>query len=114
MKTQQQQQSRITVDNLIDIIQGFRDYNSRMESQQMLTFLLVCKHEKLGITNIGERLGITGSSASRNVTELSTETVRGKKGLGLVKVTVDAMDRRYKYVSLTPKGEAFYKELLKI
>ena len=82
---------------------SFRDFRRFMEgagishSQVGALMRLYCV-DPCGVSDIGEHLGITAAAASQLVDRLVQQ--------GLLKRTEDKADRRFKNVSLTPKGKA--------
>jgi DNA-binding MarR family transcriptional regulator len=82
---------------------SFRDFRRFMEkaglSHSQVSTLMWLHHQgACGVSEIGEQLGITAAAASQLVDRLLQQ--------GFLERTEDPADRRFKQVSLTPKGIA--------
>jgi DNA-binding MarR family transcriptional regulator len=83
---------------------SFRDLRRFMEEaglshSQVGALMRLYHQEACGVSGIGEHLGITVAAASQLVDRLVQQ--------GFLARTEDPGDRRFKQVSLTPKGKAF-------
>jgi DNA-binding MarR family transcriptional regulator len=94
---------------LANAFTALRDLDQEMQAQTALTFLhIACAAPNdISMRELKGRLGISGSSISRNVAALSKHHRLGKAGHDLVESYEDSMDRRNKLVRLTPKGKSF-------
>ena len=85
-----------------------------------LAFTLFCEvassTEPVAITHLCNKFHLEASTYSRNLFYLSGGFVRTnapRLGVGLLQTTTSPIDRRALLVSLTPKGEAIAKSLVK-
>lgn len=89
--------------------------DSEMQAQTMLALIYVARMDKAGtnasIKDVGEYLGITSASASRNIAALSKWSRHNKAGHDLVEAFENPMYRSQKLVRLTPKGKRVVKSL---
>jgi len=90
------------------VIEEFRKLDTEMQAQTMLTLLFIAQKndQKIPVTvkEVGEYLGITSASASRNIAALSKYSRHKKDGHDLI-VTYENPERRIeKFIELTPKG----------
>lgn len=90
-------------------LEEFRKLDSEMQAQTMLAFLYIAQNEgsqtPVTVRDVGERLGITSASASRNVAALSKWHRHGKMGHDLVEAYENPERRIEKFIRLTPKGK---------
>lgn len=98
----------------LKMLEEFRKLDSDMPLQTAATFLSVANEEGITMKSLGERLGISQSSCSRNVAALSKHHRLNKPGHDLVYATEDPEERRRKIVKLTPKGKRVAETLLEI
>lgn len=96
---------------LRSVIRQFKGQDPFMSAQVMEVFLTVCIGEDLTILDLGHRLGIPKSTASRHVSYLGQIYRAGKPGLKLVETTETVSDRRTKTIRLTDKGRALRDEI---
>ena len=98
----------------IRLLEEFRKLDSEMPIQMAATFLMVANEEGITMKNLGNRLGISQSSCSRNVAALSRWHRLGNPGHDLLYAIEDPVERRRKIVKLTPKGKRVAETVLKI
>jgi DNA-binding MarR family transcriptional regulator len=84
-----------------------RDFRGFMEEtglsfSHINTLMRLYHGGKCGVSEIGERLGITNAAASQSIDRLVN--------LGLIKRTEDPEDRRAKQLSLTQAGQALIEK----
>lgn len=82
--------------------------------QKALAFLVVAQagEEGCSVLEMGKRLGVAQSTASRNAGLISDGTdFKGRPGAGLVSLEEDPTDRRAKVMRLTAKGRRVMKSL---
>lgn len=91
---------------LMQAVDALREDAIDMPVQQILTLLAVALEPGLTMATLGERVGMSQSSCSRNVMALSDWSRHRVPGLGLVEARDDPRERRRKIVNLTAKGEA--------
>lgn len=57
---------------------------------------------------------VSATAMSRNIAELSDRKIRGRRGLGLLKLIPDDENLRRKHVRLTPRGRRLVESLLRL
>lgn len=97
---------------LINEIETFADIDPEMQIATMLTFLYVARRGTCNQKDIELELGMSNAAASRNVSYWSDFKIRNRPGLGFIRREEDPMDRRYKVLTLTDKGKAFYQRIV--
>lgn len=121
------QLSRGDLTGLIDQLKMFADIDGRMQVSTILGLLYVALEDskqakpELNTKDLGEMLGVVSSAATRQtyywgpgLTKLDPETGEEKntiKGQGFINVEIGRYDRRYKALSMTPKGWNFVRRL---
>lgn len=78
---------------------------------QIHAFLLVATNEGQTQKWIEEKMDTSNATASRTMSRWMEQERPGKPGYGFIETHVDPNDRRYRMVSLTPKGRAFLNKL---
>ena len=105
----------VTLLRLSNFIEEFRKVDSEMQAQTMLTLLYVARMEKTDkpatIKDVGEYLGVTSASASRNVASLAQWSRHQRAGHDLIEANEDPSFRSQKLITLTSKGRRFIKTL---
>lgn len=99
---------------MVDALNKLRELNPEMPAQTALSLIYIATGKAQTVTELQKRLGVSLAGASRNVYILSAVKEKNQPGLGVVEQTIDPMDRRYKRLSLTKKGERFMQELLEV
>jgi len=96
------------------IIADLTDSAEPLHQAQMLIEVArsAARKEKLEVSAIADRLGISTSASSRNVAALGDWHRLQKTGYQLVTTKLDPSDRRRKAVVLTRKGETVINQLL--
>lgn len=93
----------------IRLIEEFRKLDSEMQAQTMLTLLYIAQRndQQIPVTvkEVGEFLGITSASASRNIAALSKFSRHNKAGHDLINTYENPERRIEKFIELTPKGK---------
>jgi len=92
------------------IVEELRKLDSEMQLQTVLAFLIIANKNDQGTTvtvkEVGELLGVTSASASRNVAALTKFSRHRKAGHDLVYTHENPEFRVEKFISLTEKGKA--------
>jgi DNA-binding MarR family transcriptional regulator len=101
---------------LATAVEAFRALDAEMQSQQIVTFLMVAAagNDHISMRQLADHLGIASSSVSRNVAALSEHHRLGHPGHNLVEAYEDPADRRNKRVRLTAKGRTLAARLQQI
>jgi len=115
-------ETREGLKTLISILETFKDIGGSqgLELQTLLAFFYIAltEHEDsqgLNVNTIGNKLGSTTASASRNITILNQGHVKAvRPGLGLVTTYEDPNCRIKKIVELTPKGRRLRDRLMEM
>lgn len=97
--------------SLVRVCDVFRGIDEEMPIQTVKTFLLVAANPGIGIVDIQKHLDVSSATASRNVARLGQVKGKGQAGHGLVQAAENPMDRRFKRVRLTERGEALLNRL---
>jgi DNA-binding MarR family transcriptional regulator len=102
--------------SLIGLTKYLRALDDSMSLHQLETLLMVGNAGPDGITmrEIEKRMGCPNATLSRNISYWSKWRRQGKPGMDFVEAHIDPSDRRYRIARLTPKGKAFYNELLRM
>ena len=97
------------------IIEKLRDLDPEMQMQAALTLSIVARkhsaNQDCSVKEIGEYLGLSSASASRNIAVLSKWNRHGVPGKDLVEARENPRKRVEKFVKLTVKGEKWIAEL---
>lgn len=78
----------------------------------VLAFLFVARRGKCTQKDVEVELGISNASTSRNVSYWTDRRYDRNKGMNFIERVEGDYDRRFKELTLTPIGKAFYKRLL--
>ena len=95
-------------------VDAMRTVDASLPMQTFAAFLAVGLEEGLSINQIGVKIGIAQSSASRNVAALSAWDWKKKTGLKLVEYHQDPMNLSVKTVHLTKSGRQLIEHLILI
>ena len=99
------------INSTVEGVEAFGQIDPNMSLTAMLVFLFVARRGICNQQDIEIGLGLTSSSATRNVAYWSEAKTFSVPGQGFVVREEDPRDRRSKLVRLTPKGKAFYHKL---
>jgi DNA-binding MarR family transcriptional regulator len=102
------------LDKLLKLVAAFRKVEAEMPMQMAHTFLAVAMQPGITMQMLGDQIGVSQSSISRNVQTLGKWRRIGKPGYDLVKAVDDPVDTRRKIVFLTEDGDALAGKLLAI
>lgn len=95
-------------------LSAFRNFDPEMPMQTAMALVYIAQHPGCRISEIGASLGVSSSTASRNVSYLSASRGKGLKGHGLVRARQDDFDRRIRLVELTPRGRKLVDDVIEI
>jgi DNA-binding MarR family transcriptional regulator len=101
------------LDQLIAIVEKFREHNPDVTANQMLTLLYVAREPGITQKATLTRLGLKDSGQSRIVAALSKHGDRGRPGWGVVDLQENPVDRREKLVTLNHKGQLVINAILR-
>ena len=94
-----------------DALREFQKLDPEMQIPAMYTFLYVALNGPCNQRAVEEAVGISGASASRNISYWCVIRKRGVPGLGMLERYEDPDDRRNNVIRLTPKGKRFLEKL---
>ena len=110
--------SAITMRSILMGLQRIREESNELPISILITLLGVAIYtpagdtqQELSILELSKKVGIPYSTTSRHLRYLGKFQYPGKPGLGLVDTGEMVMDRRQKYVVLTPKGQRFVAQV---
>jgi DNA-binding MarR family transcriptional regulator len=89
-----------------------KDLGGEMQVNTMLVFLFVAKRGKCTQKDVELDLKISNAAASRNVSYWTDRRYDRQEGLGFIDRVEGDHDRRFKELTLSPRGKDFYKKLL--
>lgn len=89
-----------------------RTLDPEMPTQMVQTFLAVAIQPGLTMAELGDQVGLSQSSVSRNVAALGKFHRYGKAGHDVVSAEEDPVERRRKIVKLTPKGKRLADQII--
>jgi DNA-binding MarR family transcriptional regulator len=104
--------SETTLRRLLSAVNTVRLIDAAMPIQTFAAFLVISIQEGQTINQVGDKIGLTQSSASRNVSALSDWDWRKKEGLKLVEYRQDPMNLSVKNIYLTGKGKQLMTHLV--
>lgn len=98
---------REQLQRLILVLELFRQWNERMEVQQMLTAVhcLYLGDAERTPKNLREILDLPSSTVSRNTAQLSDIGSAERPGYDWIRLEIDRHQRNRKLIALTPKGK---------
>lgn len=99
--------------SMFEFMSKFRDLNNEIQAQTIQTFLYIAMSEKREIPmgELGDALGLSQASVSRNISFFAKVNRHGSKGANLLGSREDPQERRRKLVHLTSRGTQFFAEL---
>ncbi len=95
--------------NLLECIT--EEVSADIQLQTLRAFLFVATRGECTQKDVEHNLGMTGSSASRNISYWTNRRFDRENGMNYIERREDDEDRRLKKLVLTKQGEAFYKKL---
>jgi DNA-binding MarR family transcriptional regulator len=99
---------------LYKVVDAMRDVDAILPIQTFAAFLVVALEDGQSITAIGDKIGLSQSAASRNLSSLAEWDWRKKTGLKLVEYRQDRMNLSVKTCHLTPKGQKLVQSFVDI
>jgi DNA-binding MarR family transcriptional regulator len=102
----------ISLNTLAATLQAFKQFTDEpdVQIQALQTFLVVATVSNPSMNELAQRIGLTQSSASRNVKKLC-ELPRGQGGYGLITMTPDPMDHRRRVIKLSTRGHELIRHI---
>ena len=97
------------------LLEEFRKLDSEIASHCMLALCYIARQDEAGtpatVKDVGNHLGVSSASASRNVAMLSEWNRHNVKGFHLVETYENPKYRIEKFIKLTAKGKRVVKSL---
>lgn len=107
-----------TLGVILQLMEEFRKINPEIQMQAAAAFVTAAMYPEATLQEIADRLGVSGSSVTRNLRTFAPGKVRvsGKvrDGHGLLTVHEDPMDRRKRFTKLTPAGRRVIQSAIHI
>lgn len=104
--------AEIMLKRLYQAVDVVRLVDATLPIQTFAAFVAVAMQQGQNISAIGEKVGISQSAASRNLSALSDWDYKKKVGLKLVEYRQDPMNLSIKTVHLTTKGQNLVDHLV--
>jgi DNA-binding MarR family transcriptional regulator len=105
----------LELNRAIRFIEEFRKLDSEMQAQTMMTLLFIAQRNSkeipVTVKEVGDFLGVTSASASRNVAVLGKFSRHNKPGHDLITTYENPERRIEKFIELTAKGKRIVKTL---
>lgn len=92
-------------------LEQFMELDRLLTAFQIHAFMLIATNEGQTQKWIEDKLKTSNATASRTISKWLDYERPGVPGFGFVESHVNPEDRRFRVVSLTPKGRAFLKRL---
>lgn len=102
----------IIVRRLFKAVDTVRLLDATLPIQTFAALLAVAIEEGQSINTVGQKVGISQSAASRNLSSLSDWDWKKKEGLKLVEYRQDPMNLSIKTVYLTAKGRKLLDHII--
>lgn len=83
-----------------------------MPARCIQAFLLVAQEEGLSVGEYAKRAGVSPTTMSRNLLDMSVRDRNYEEGAGLIEGKENVLNRREKLYSLTPKGRALLASIV--
>lgn len=99
--------------HLTRAVEVFYGLDKHMTLFQMYCFLLVATNEGQTQNWFERKLDTSNAVTSRTLRKFSEFDKPGKPGLNLIETVIDPNDRRFRIVTLTPKGKALVASIRK-
>lgn len=100
-----------TLWKFVKCLEEMRKLDPEIQAQTISCFVTVAMHPGITMKDLGERVGISQASTSRNIAALSKVHRLNRPGHDLVTATEDPVERRRKVVYLTDKGKRVAESL---
>ena len=100
------------VGRLMATLSAIREIDEELPTQTAQCLIAVALQPGLTMADLGDRVGLSQASCSRNMASLGPWHRLGKPGFGLVETIEDPVDRRRKIMFLTQKGRERISKIL--
>ena len=95
------------ISRLRTLTKYLRSLDRSMTMFQIEAFLIVAEDPGITMRDVEERMGVANATTSRNINYWCKWRRYETPGMDFLSIDPDPRDRRYKIVTVTPKGEAF-------
>lgn len=95
-------------------IEEMRKIDPEMQAHTINIFIVVCMNPGITMKDLGQQLGVSQATMSRNIAALGKVHRLNRPGYDLVEAQEDPAERRRKIVHLTPKGKRVQESLQEI
>jgi len=99
----------LKLNRLMRVVEEFRKLDPEMPAQTILAFLFIAERNAaevpVTVKDVGDYLGLSSASASRNVAALSKISRHRTSGHDLIMAYENPERRIEKFIKLTPKGK---------
>lgn len=92
-------------------IEEMRKIDPEMQAHTINIFVMVCLNPGITMKDLGERLGVSQATMSRNIAALGKVHRLNRPGYDLLQAEEDPVERRRKIVNLTAKGKRVKESL---
>jgi hypothetical protein len=96
---------------LLKVIEFVRSHNAELPIQTLGCFVAIALEEGQTITGVGNKLGLSQSSASRNVSELTERSWKKVEGLKIAEYHQSYENIAQKTLHLTHKGRTWAEQM---
>lgn len=103
----------MSVFDFVRCVEQFHDIDQEINVSMIKVFLFVAQRGACTQKDIEIGLSRANASISRIISWWCEQKAHGVEGVGFLQRDEYPRDRRYKIISLTPTGEAFYERLRK-
>lgn len=92
-------------------IEEMRKIDPEMQAHTINIFVMVCMNPGITMKDLGNRLGVSQATMSRNIAALGKVHRLNRPGYDLLQAEEDPIERRRKVVNLTAKGKRVKESL---
>lgn len=92
-------------------IEEMRKIDPEMQAHTINIFVMVCMNPGITMKDLGNRLGVSQATMSRNIAALGKVHRLNRPGYDLLQAEEDPVERRRKVVNLTAKGKRVKESL---
>lgn len=92
-------------------IEEMRKIDPEMQAHTINIFVMVCMNPGITMKDLGNRLGVSQATMSRNIAALGKVHRLNRPGYDLLQAEEDPVERRRKIVNLTAKGKRVKESL---
>lgn len=100
--------------HMLAALDPFFRIRATMPARCIQAYLVVAEKEGLSIGEYAKRSGLSQTTMSKNLLDMSERDRNYEEGAGLVEGRENALNRREKVYSLTPKGRALLATITKV